>query len=241
MDNITKEKLLECHIIVKNKLNSDTYDEDLANFTLESHRGFECTMENIDRRGHHICYLVAPYIDHLWYKAISEVFNIPYSTLFIDNVPDIDKYYTDVEWNDLLDVTGVYYCLTDNSREGHEFMLWITDNIVHLYSGYGQYYEPIIDEYNKPIWITQNSLLPDLVKDKQLEILRHNFSLPPDIFNELYSGIGEYTYYRYEDIPYNTKYVEETINDEDGNYIIYKVYDEHMRLKFNRLQIRKIF
>ena len=153
------------HLYVLSKMRSPDLDTELAKWTEETQPG----IYNVEGKTYFICFNMADYISHLWGK--------PYAAA-------IQKMY--LSWEALSLLRGVFHCDIHNSVERHGFVIWITDQWVHIYEGYGGHFEGIYLKLPRDKWFEINSKLSKFKCKEQKQMLLALFDFPREIFEENY-------------------------------------------------------
>lgn len=129
-----------------------------------------------------ICFNGADYIAHLW------------STL-INSQPQpqpAPQSLNGVTWSMLSNVTGVFKCHVSIDCDGrnieeHSFVLWISEEYVHVYNSYGGHPSFIYCYCNKEAWFTPLVDFSFLNPEDQRNKLQATFGLPSSIFKSNYN------------------------------------------------------
>lgn len=151
------------HLYVLSKMRSLNLDTELEKWTSE-------TQPRVYKKGKEfICFNMVRYISHLWGK--------PYHA-------SITPIY--LTWEALSLLRGVFHCEINNSVESHGFIIWITDKWLHLYEGYGGYFEGIYLKLPRDNWFEMNTKLSKFRCKEQKEMLLALFDFPREIFEENY-------------------------------------------------------
>lgn len=108
------------HDTILNKIN------DLSEFEKWTTETSEFSLNN----NYFICYNMVDYIASLINKKNEPI-------------------YSQCKINDLINLIGFYKCENNNNIENHNFILYITNNTIYLYSTYGGYYHFIHKSFNK--------------------------------------------------------------------------------------------
>jgi hypothetical protein len=109
-----------------------------------------------------VCFNVALYVAHLWGMS-NERLN--------------DAKYTRHKWNELNDMRGVFLCDSSTNTEDHSFVLWIRDELIHYYSGYGGHIAPIYRAFNREKWFSRMTSLPRMNKENRFNTIGILFGL----------------------------------------------------------------
>jgi len=153
------------HLYVLSKMRSVDLDVELAKWSEETEPGGY----NKEDKGYFICFNMAEYISHLWGK--------PYNA-------SIESMY--LTWEALSLLKGVFHCEIHNSVESHGFVIWITEEWIHVYEGYGGHFECIYLKLSKDKWFQTVSQLSKFKCELQKKMLLALFDFPRDIFEENY-------------------------------------------------------
>ncbi len=151
------------HLYVLSKMRSPDLDIELAKWSEETQPGEYKIGEEF------ICFNMAKYISHLWGK--------PY------NARATPMYLT---WETLSLLRGVFHCKIYNSVESHGFVIWITDEWLHLYEGYGGHFESIYLKLPRDNWFEINTKLSKFKCREQKEMMLALFDFPREIFEKNY-------------------------------------------------------
>ena len=132
---------------------------------------------NSDSGGHHVCFNVADYVAHLW--------GFPYDTPVMKHT---------MTWEELSFKRGVFHCEIINAgNESHAFVIWLHDDEIIIYQGYGGWFKPWVRSFKIKDWVKGMRMIR-MAKNRyiQSKLILQYFGFPEEIFGTPNKGMRNY-------------------------------------------------